>query len=154
MTCAHVHQERSVISVSSLIERKDGDPLMARIRHLAIFTDDPDELAKFYVDVFGMTITQPLASSPESGSWVFLTDGYMDVALISPSERKGAKNGPNHFGFTMDEKERVAVLEKLRKRGIEPRKSPPERPYVEDRVRDIHGNAIDLSSTGLRGPVG
>jgi catechol 2,3-dioxygenase-like lactoylglutathione lyase family enzyme len=74
---------------------------MAKIRHLAIFTDDPDELSKFYVEVFGMTITQPLASSPESGSWVFLTDGYMDVALISPSERDGArKNGPNHFGFT------------------------------------------------------
>jgi len=123
---------------------------MAKIRHIAIYTDNPDELAKFYVDVFGMTITQPLASSPESGSWVFLTDGYMDVALISPAEHQREKNGPNHFGFTIDEQERVAILQKLKKRGIEPRKSPPERPYVEDRVRDIHGNSIDLSSTGLR----
>ena len=123
---------------------------MAKIRHIAIFTDDPDELAKFYVDVFGMQITQPLASSPESGSWVFLTDGYMDVALIAPGKREGLQNGLNHFGFTVDKEERVAILDKLKKHGIEARKRPPERPYVEDRVRDIHGNAIDISSTGLR----
>ena len=60
---------------------------MAKIRHIAIFTDDPDELSKFYVDTFGLTITQPLRSSPESGSWVFLTDGYVHLALISPARR-------------------------------------------------------------------
>ena len=122
---------------------------MAKIRHIAIFTDDPDALAKFYVEVFGMKITQPLASSPESGSWVFLTDGYMDVALIAPSKNEG-KNGINHFGFTLDAEERSTVMTKLKQRGIEPKKRPPERPYVEDRVNDIHGNAIDISTTGLR----
>jgi catechol 2,3-dioxygenase-like lactoylglutathione lyase family enzyme len=125
---------------------------MAKIRHIAIYTHDPEELAKFYVDVFGMTVSQPLASSPESGRWIFLTDGYMDVALIAPG-RQGVKNGINHFGFTMDNSERSAVLQKLKARGIEPRKQPPERPYVEDRVRDIHENPIDISSTGLRDPV-
>ena len=123
---------------------------MAKIRHIAIFTPDPAALAKFYVDVFGMQITQPLASSPESGSWVFLTDGYMDVALIAPSQQEGIKNGINHFGFTVEERERVAVLDKLQKLGIEAKKRPPDRPYVEDRVADIHGNPIDISSTGLR----
>ena len=123
---------------------------MAKIRHIAIFTDDPGELAKFYVDVFGMRNTQPLASSAESGSWVFLTDGYMDVALIAPGEKRGMKKGLNHFGFTVDKEERIAVLDKLKKLGIEARKRPRDRPYVEDRVTDIHGNAIDISSTGLR----
>jgi catechol 2,3-dioxygenase-like lactoylglutathione lyase family enzyme len=125
---------------------------MAKIRHIAIYTDDPEELAKFYVDVFGMTITQPLATTPESGSWIFLSDGYMDVALINP-KREGVKNGINHFGFTLEDSERVAVLDKLKERGIEARKRPPERPYVEDRVNDIHGNPIDISSTGLRSPA-
>src|SRR5687767_13115367 len=122
---------------------------MARIRHIAIFTPDPAALAKFYVDVFEMQITQPLASSPESGSWIFLTDGYMDVALIAPAQQDGVRNGLNHFGFTVDERERVTVLDKLKKLGIEAKKRPPDRPYVEDRVSDIHGNAIDISSTGL-----
>ena len=29
---------------------------MARIRHIAIFSDDPENLAQFYVKVFGMTV--------------------------------------------------------------------------------------------------
>jgi catechol 2,3-dioxygenase-like lactoylglutathione lyase family enzyme len=123
---------------------------MAKIRHIAFYTDDPEELAKFYVDTFGMTITQPLMSTPESGSWVFLTDGYIHMALIAPSKRNGAKNGINHFGFTLDEAERTAVLEKLKKRGISPRPVPPERPYAEEHVLDIHGNRVDLTSPGLR----
>ena len=123
---------------------------MAKIRHIAIWTDNPDELSKFYVDTFGMTIQQPLMSSPESGSWVFLTDGYIHLALIAPANRRGKANGINHFGFTVDSEERQAILQKLKARGIEPRQCPPDNPYVEDRVHDIHGNPIDVSSTGLR----
>jgi catechol 2,3-dioxygenase-like lactoylglutathione lyase family enzyme len=123
---------------------------MAKIRHIAFFTENPDELAKFYVDTFGMTITQPLMSTPESGSWVFLTDGYIDMALIAPSTMEGRGNGINHFGFTMDADEHKAVLEKLKKRGIAPRPVPPERPYAEEHVSDIHGNRIDLTVPGAR----
>ena len=84
---------------------------MARIKHIAFFTDNPQELANFYVETFGMTITQPLTSSPESGSWVFLTDGYIDMALISPAHGAEGKNyraGINHFGFTVDAQEHAA----------------------------------------------
>ena len=123
---------------------------MAKIRHIAIWTDNPDELSKFYVDTFGMTIQQPLMSSPESGSWVFLTDGYIHLALISPANRRGKPNGINHFGFTVDSEERQIILQKLQAHGIEARQCPPDNPYVEDRVHDIHGNPIDVSSTGLR----
>ena len=123
---------------------------MAKIRHIAIFTDDPDELSKFYVETFGLTITQPLRSSPESGSWVFLTDGYVHLALISPAHRHGKPNGLNHFGFTISRAERQAILEEIRARGIEVRQCPPDNPYIEDRVHDIQGNPIDISSTDLR----
>ena len=123
---------------------------MAKIRHIAIFTDKPGELAQFYVDTFGMTITQPLMSSEASGSWVFLTDGYLDMALIAPSRRGGVKNGINHFGFTLDDQEYPEVIGKLKARGIETQSTPPDRPYVEVYVRDEHGNRVDLSRTGLR----
>ena len=103
---------------------------MAKIRHIAIWTDNPDELSKFYVDTFGMTITQPLMSSPESGSWVFLTDGYIHLALIAPGNRRGVANGINHFGFTVDGPERRAILRKLKAQGIESRQCPPDNPYV------------------------
>jgi catechol 2,3-dioxygenase-like lactoylglutathione lyase family enzyme len=88
---------------------------MAKIRHIALFTDNVEELAKFYVETFGMEITQPLTSSPESGSWVFLTDGYIDMALIQPAKAEEGKNGINHFGFTVDPEERKTILEKLKK---------------------------------------
>lgn len=123
---------------------------MAKIKHIAIFTDDPGELAKFYVEVFGLTITQPLMTSKESGSWVFLTDGYIDVALIAPANRGGVKNGINHFGMTLDKDQYDEVVAKLHIQGIEPQVTPPDRPYVEEFIRDIHGNRVDLSSTGLR----
>jgi catechol 2,3-dioxygenase-like lactoylglutathione lyase family enzyme len=124
---------------------------MAKIRHIAIRTHDPQGLAEFYVNTFGMKITQPLMSipdHPESGRWVFLTDGYIDMALIAVPEnlKGGTKDGINHFGFTMDDGEYSAVLGKLGKLGIAPRKARAGRPYVEDRVHDIHGNPIDLSS--------
>ena len=123
---------------------------MAKIRHIAIWTDNPDELSKFYVETFGLTITQPLRSSPESGSWVFLTDGYIHLALISPGQRRGKPNGINHFGFTVDEAERQAIVGKVKSLGLEVRQCPPDNPYVEDRIHDIHGNPIDISTTGLR----
>ncbi len=62
---------------------------MASIRHIAVFTKDPEELADFYVETFGMKITQPITSSPESGKWVFLTDGYIDLA---PADRPYAED--------------------------------------------------------------
>ena len=49
---------------------------MAKIRHIAILSDDPEELAEFYVDVYGMDVTGRIDGA------VWVTDGYMDVALI------------------------------------------------------------------------
>jgi catechol-2,3-dioxygenase len=53
----------------------DDRPSPARIRHIAIFSDDPARLARFYVDVFGLTVTG------ESQGDVWVTEGY------SPSRR-------------------------------------------------------------------
>ena len=123
---------------------------MAKIRHIAIFTDDPEELSKFYVETFGLKITQPLRSSAESGTWVFLTDGYMHVALISPANTPDQSNGINHFGFTVSAAERQAIVQKFKDLNLQVRQAPADNPYVEDRVYDIHGNPIDISSTDLR----
>jgi catechol 2,3-dioxygenase-like lactoylglutathione lyase family enzyme len=123
---------------------------MPKIRHIAIWTENPDELSKFYVETFGLKITQPLRSSPESGTWVFLTDGYIHLALISPADRKGKPHGINHFGFTMSVDERKAAVAKFKSMNLEVRQCPDDNPYVEDRVYDIQGNPIDLSSTDLR----
>jgi catechol 2,3-dioxygenase-like lactoylglutathione lyase family enzyme len=121
---------------------------MATIRHIAIFSDDPSKLAKFYVDVYGMKITG------ESQGDVWITDGYMDVALIMRKTETSPKPGIHHFGFTLAPEEKEGVYDKMKKLNLapwDPRAENPTivRPFVEDAGRDPDGNRFDLS-TGKR----
>ena len=121
---------------------------MAKIRHIAIFSDDTERLAEFYADVYGMQVTG------RSQGDIWMTDGYMDVALILRKHAKSPPPGLNHFGFTIDPGEKEAVYGKMRARGLEPydpRGDNPksDRPFVEDAARDPDGNRFDLS-LGMR----
>jgi catechol 2,3-dioxygenase-like lactoylglutathione lyase family enzyme len=121
---------------------------MAKIRHIAIFSDNPAKLAQFYVDVYGMKITG------ENQGDVWVTDGYMDVALIMRKNESAPKPGIHHFGFTLEADEKETVYEKMRQLGLppwDPRAANPTvvRPYVEDAGRDPDGNRFDLT-TGKR----
>ena len=116
---------------------------MAKIRHIAIVAKDPETLAEFYADVYGMQITG------RSQGDVWVTDGYMDVALIHENNIKKPV-GINHFGFTIDASEKPAVYEKMKKRGLapfNPRADNPDldRPFVEDAAYDVEGNRFDIS---------
>ncbi len=121
---------------------------MARIKHIAIFSENPAKLAEFYVDVFGMKITG------ESQGDVWVTDGYVDVALISRKSERAPKPGIHHWGFTLDEDEKAEVYDRLAARNLppsDPRVEDPtiDRPYVEDKGHDPDGNRYDLT-TGKR----
>jgi predicted enzyme related to lactoylglutathione lyase len=123
--------------------------MAATIRHIAIFSEDPSALAKFYGEVFGMKVT---GVDDLGNAWV--TDGYMDVALLRRRFEKAPKVGINHWGFTIDPAEKPAVLAAMKKYGVEtysPYVDAPEahRPYAEDAVKDPMGNRFDLS-TGMR----
>ena len=79
---------------------------MARIKHIALTTAEPAKAAEFYKSAFGL---KELRSSP-NGS-VFLTDGYIHVAVLRHKTEKDADvgaHGPNfdgihHFGFEVDD---------------------------------------------------
>jgi catechol 2,3-dioxygenase-like lactoylglutathione lyase family enzyme len=79
---------------------------MARIKHIALTTADPSAAAEFYKSAFGL---KELRRSP-NGS-VFLTDGYIHVAVLRHKTEKDADvgaHGPNfdgvhHFGFEVDD---------------------------------------------------
>lgn len=121
---------------------------MAKIRHVAIYTDDPVKLAAFYVDVFGLEKKHEVHTK-KGGHAVFLSDGYLDFALINPEIRESPR-GIHHFGFTIDPADRPAIIERLRAHGIAPEPAPDDRPYIEDAVFDPDGNKFDISTTGLR----
>ena len=120
---------------------------MAKIQHIAIFSDDPEKLAEFYSSVYGMKVTG------RSKGDVWVTDGYMDVALIS-RKTENAPRGIHHFGFTIDPSEKASVYEKQTAIGrppYDPRRDNPnvDRPFVEDAAHDPDGNRFDLT-TGKR----
>jgi methylmalonyl-CoA/ethylmalonyl-CoA epimerase len=90
---------------------------MAQIRHIALTTKDPAKVAEFYKEAFDM---QELR---RGDSGVFLTDGYINLAILNWKTEADADvgaNGPNyngihHFGFMVDDIE--AHGEKLEKAG-------------------------------------
>jgi catechol 2,3-dioxygenase-like lactoylglutathione lyase family enzyme len=71
---------------------------MARIRHLAILTEDVDRLVKFYTNSFGLKIVHGV------GTATYLTDGHINLALIpigprTRNRRQSAQGGDQSFRF-------------------------------------------------------
>ena len=56
---------------------------MARIKHIALTTKNPDKVAAFYKEGLGL---KEIRRSP-SGA-VFLTDGYINLAILNWKDRK------------------------------------------------------------------
>lgn len=119
---------------------------MARIRHLAILTEDVDKLVNFYTQGFGLKVVHGI------GTATYLSDGHINLAIIPigpEREIEGAhlKPGINHFGFEVENVEalRDACNELNAASAIA--KRPPNR-EAEFRVHDPDGNPIDLSQHG------
>jgi catechol 2,3-dioxygenase-like lactoylglutathione lyase family enzyme len=85
---------------------------MARIKHIALSTDDPAKTAEFYKSVFGL---QELRRRPNDtgADGVWLSDGYIYFAILkhgsdeAPVLDDGATsvNGVHHIGFYVDDLE-------------------------------------------------
>src|SRR6266446_2737513 len=79
---------------------------MPRIRHIALTTQEPAKVAIFYKEAFGL---QEIRRAPNGA--VFLTDGYINLAILNWKTEKSADvgaNGPNysgihHFGFEVED---------------------------------------------------
>ena len=118
---------------------------MPKIRHLAVICMDPEKLAQFYCDVFEMKV---VARSTRGGHGnVFLTDGYMNLALLS-QKCEGKANGLNHFGFQVEDSEVIA--QRLKNwQVVGPSERPADRTYAEQRATDPEGNMYDIAEGGF-----
>jgi catechol 2,3-dioxygenase-like lactoylglutathione lyase family enzyme len=81
---------------------------MARIRHIAIQTQDEEATKNFYVENFGLQVVKKLESNRTSG--YFLTDGHINLAIlrfkndvIAGAERGKGWSGIHHIGFQVDD---------------------------------------------------
>ncbi len=116
---------------------------MAAIRHLALRANDPEALADFYVKAFGFREVHRHASITGPGAAVYLSDGYLNLAIIPARE---APEGLFHFGIAVDDitsahdaavdAGAVAQAERL----------PVDGRFTETYITDPSGNRIDLAT--------
>jgi catechol-2,3-dioxygenase len=116
---------------------------MAKLRHLALLTHQPDRLADFYKRVFDM---QEMYRT-KNGS-VHLSDGEVNLAILNANDPKepGHPAGLYHFGFQVDDNQEVS----RRIKETYPEGAPKEREatYAESRGSDPDGNLFDISTVG------
>lgn len=87
---------------------------MARIKHIALSTEDPAKTAEFYKQIFGLTeLRRKPSDTGAEGVW--LSDGYIYFAILkhgsedAPNLGAGATtvNGVHHIGFYVDDLEQT-----------------------------------------------
>ena len=134
---------------------------MARIKHIALTTQDPEKVAAFYKEAFGL---QEIRRS--SNGAVFLSDGYINLAILNWKTEKDADvgaNGPNysgihHFGFQVEdldeacEKLEGAQARRLtQKDGLDTMMTPGSHRNFEMKWAGPDGVVLDISHTGWDG---
>ena len=137
---------------------------MAKIKHIAIATQDAEKTAKFYTEVFGLTEIAKLDSPNASG--YYLSDGDINVAIldfkndqVAGPEYGQGYSGIHHIGFQVEDLKEVA--EKLQAAGSMPRDEinralgvgmdHPRHANVEVKYGAPDGVIIDISQTGWVG---
>ena len=112
------------------------------IRHIALYTPDPQRMADYYCKVLDMKEVEKTDRSS-----IFVSDGYFNLALLY--QRKEEPIGLNHFGFHVKSNEEMQA--RAEKAGVRRGAARPERiPFAEYRVHDPEGNGIDISQKGWR----
>ncbi len=133
---------------------------MARIRHIAIRTPDPEKTAAFYKDVFG------LKEVGQARTGCYLSDGHINLAILKARDEGSSESprdaagyaGIHHLGFMVDDAEET--YQKLEAAGAKPmtRQEPPNhfrgagpRSYYEVKYRGPDAQEIDVTESGWIG---
>ncbi len=136
---------------------------MAKIKHIALTTENPAAVAAFYKEAFDM---EEIRTSPNGA--VFLTDGYINLAILNWKTEQDADVGANrpnysgihHIGFQVDDLDQACEqLEKSKgeqlstREGVDRAMAPTGggRRNFEMKWGGPDGVVIDISQTGWAG---
>src|SRR5258708_24111414 len=125
---------------------------MARIKHIALVTDDPAKRADFYKEQFGLIeLYRRPSDTGDKGVW--LSDGYIYFAILKYGDADAPKLGPgqtsdlrgiHHIGFQVDNLDTTA--KELQAAGV--KKVPMEMHGHEEReatpMQAASGGALNL----------
>ena len=132
---------------------------MARIRHIAIATHDPETTARFYIDGLGLKEVGKVNSPTAEG--YYLSDGHVNLAILKfkyddPATTEGMLRytGLHHFGVEIDNMDEARA--RIEKAGAVHRPYPgteemAKRGNVEVKFTGPDGVTIDLSEHGWLG---
>jgi catechol 2,3-dioxygenase-like lactoylglutathione lyase family enzyme len=123
---------------------------MAKIRHIAIRSEDIEKTATFFQEAFGLQLVQRRASGP-----IDLTDGDINLTLLPlglPAIGTEARPGVEHIGFTVDDED--ATRARLTAQGAT--ELTPIRlgdAYYEAKYRSPEGLIVDVGHWAGTSPI-
>ena len=117
--------------------------MTAKLKHIALVSDNYALQGKFYEAAFGMRT----AADPRPERAVTVSDGY--VGLNINPRKPGRPAGLDHFGLEVEELE--PILERLRAKypDVQVVKRPSTRPFAGISTHDPAGNVFDLSQRDM-----
>jgi len=92
---------------------------MAKLRHIAIATNDPKATAEFYKQAFGFEQVGETSPTSPLAQGYFLSDGTLNLAILKFKTDQLGKGidftGVHHFGVLVDDTDKA--IEKLESAG-------------------------------------
>ncbi|PKB83718.1 MAG: hypothetical protein BZY88_01370 [SAR202 cluster bacterium Io17-Chloro-G9] len=132
---------------------------MAKIKHVAIRTPDPEKTAAFYKKVFD------LEEVGKAGTGFYLSDGYINLAILKSNENGNGESprdvpgyaGIDHLGFVVDDVE--ATSKKLEEEGASAmgrldlghQQPAGGQSYYEVKYRGPDDQVVDITAAGWVG---
>jgi catechol 2,3-dioxygenase-like lactoylglutathione lyase family enzyme len=117
--------------------------MSARLKHIALISDQYALQGRFYEAAFGMRGAAD--ARPERA--VTVSDGYIGLN-INP-RKAGRPAGLDHFGLEVDELEPVLAQLRAKYPAVEVVKRPSTRPFAGLSTHDPDGNVFDLSQPDM-----
>ena len=117
--------------------------MFAQLKHMAIVSSNCNEEGDFYRDVFGLK----RSGLARAGGAVVVRDGY--VGLNLNPRAPGRQAGFDHFGFEVEDVEKVFSRLSENYPKIKVLKRPGNRPFAGISLHDPAGNVFDLSQKGM-----
>ena len=116
--------------------------MSAKLRHIALISDQYALQGKFYEAAFGMRT----AADPRPERAVTVSDGY--VGLNINPRKPGRPAGLDHFGLEVDDADE-ACARLARFEGARFVKRPATRPFAGISANDPSGNVFDISQRDM-----
>jgi len=128
----------------------EGRPMLTRIQHFAIVSENFVREAKFYEAVFAMKRSKPGSEEEQkairTNYAVSISDGYVGVTVIG--RKPGYVPGLHHFGVDVDDVDEAMSRIKKKYPEVAVLKRPSNRPFATYGAHDPEGNYFDLTQEG------